>query len=166
MSRTQAFPKLTCQATHLLEVAKLAFPLYLASQAKLGTRFGKLRESQAMLSEWKLYCSQMILYKRLGSSLAQLGSDLGGFGWCPGQMRPSPPMELFGTHKGSLISQNYLEDSIEKLCTSIYKTCSEVSRTSHRLPLSFTLDVEKYGCLQPFLEPSTLFPPMAKCRQF
>ena len=97
----------------------------------------------------------------LGSSLA----------WCLGQMRPSPiyrhqwnSLEPWRVPYNSIIFQNTLQHSMYK---PMYKNIQETSGilqkdldSSH----AFHHSVELCGLLQASLEPSTLFPLMAKCR--
>ena len=93
------------------------------------------------------------------------------FGWCLGQMRPSPiyrhqwnSLEPWRVPYNSRIIQNILHNSMYK---PRYKNIQEIPRILQKsLGSSHTFhhSVEMCGYLQVFLKLSILFPSMAKCR--
>ena len=88
--------------------------------------------------------------------------------WCLGQMRPSPiyrhqwnSLEPWRAPYNSRIFQNTLHHSMYK---SMYKRLFRILYKALDSSHIFYHNVERCGLLQVFLDPSTLFPLVAKCR--
>ena len=115
------------------------------------------KAQQATLKEWKLYCFQRKLYNTW--QLTCLVS------W-PNEAFTylQAPMEHSGTLEGSLQIKNILEHPTQFYVQPYVQEISRILQKGLDLSHAFHHSVEMCGHLQASLEPSTLFPLMAKCR--
>ena len=145
VSRTQSFTKLVRHLDKPRRLILLSQPdsQYLARSAKTLTIQKLKKLGRQLLKRMEAFTNSRKPLQVLGSSLAQLGSDLGG------ALAKWGPHLFIGTHGtiwnlgGFLTNQEYSKTSYPILCTTLctrtYKRFLELSRKSWTLPMPSTI---------------------------